>query len=131
MRMVDGYATDTSTTNTHPRFLNVVPFLSVLLGGPVPLTFSLKVSAITAGQLGGADHPYVAMVVAYFDYVDEAGTGVHMPLRRGSGTLISPRVVVTAGHAVGVEVGQVLFVAGVVALIVGLSRVGLPYPKWA
>lgn len=62
-----------------------------------------RVSAITDGQLDGEAHPYVAMVVAYIDFIDADGAEQHVPLWRGTGTLISPLVVVTAGHVVGVD----------------------------
>ena len=45
--------------------------------------------AITNGMPDGEGHPYVCMVVAFVD---------GSPVWRGSGTLISPRVVLTAGH---------------------------------
>jgi hypothetical protein len=64
-------------------------------------TVATRAPAITSGQLDNDAHPYVAMVVAYFDYmdVDEEGNPetVHLPLWRGTGTLISPSVVATAG----------------------------------
>jgi secreted trypsin-like serine protease len=48
------------------------------------------VQAITSGQLDGEGHPYVGLMVA------QAANG--QPLWRCSGTLISPRVFLTAGH---------------------------------
>jgi len=78
-----------------------IPLLALLLGGLGFMTLIPKAAAITDGQLDGEAHPYVAMVVAYYDYVDEDGAAQQMPLWRGSGTLISPHVVVTAGHVVG------------------------------
>ena len=46
--------------------------------------------AITDGELDGNGHPYVGLMVAQ----DAAGT----PLWRCSGTLVSPKLFVTAGH---------------------------------
>ena len=86
---------------TKRRFFTTIPFLALLLGGLGFLTLAPKASAIQDGQLDGEAHPYVAMVVAYFDFVDGDGVAQKFPLWRGSGTLISPRVVVTAGHVVG------------------------------
>ena len=54
------------------------------------LVFSLPARAIIGGTLDKNDHPYVAMVVVY----DEEGNY----LWRGSGTLIGPRLLLTAGH---------------------------------
>lgn len=47
--------------------------------------------AITHGEPDGDAHPYVGMVVAYID---------DLPVWVGSGVLISPTVMVTAGHCV-------------------------------
>ena len=51
---------------------------------------TMPVSAIQNGQPDGNNHPYVVLVVFY----DED----HTPLWRTSGELLSPRVVLTAGH---------------------------------
>src|SRR4026209_1164586 len=63
-----------------------------LLGAvAVALVFSaVPAAAITDGALDGNGHPYVGLMVAQ----DSAGS----PLWRCSGTLISARVFVTAGH---------------------------------
>ena len=58
--------------------------LGLLLGLAVPA------SAVTYGTPDGDAHPYVGLLVFY----NEDGTATH----RCSGTLISPTVVVTAGH---------------------------------
>lgn len=57
------------------------------------LSFLVVISpakAISDGELDRNDHPYVGLIVA-----DDADGN---PLWRGSGTLISPRVFLTAGH---------------------------------
>lgn len=64
-------------------FVLAIPMLLLLVG------FS-PATAIKYGELDGEDHPHVVLIVAY----DETG----WPLWRGSGTLISPSVVLTAGH---------------------------------
>lgn len=51
-------------------------------------------SAITNGQPDGEDHPYVGLVV--FDVLDEDGNQV--PSHRCSASLLTPTVVLTAGH---------------------------------
>ena len=63
-----------------------------LLGAVVvALVFSaVPAAAITDGALDGNGHPYVGLMVAQ----DSAGN----PLWRCSGTLLSARVFVTAGH---------------------------------
>jgi hypothetical protein len=52
------------------------------------------VSAITNGQPDGGEHPYVCLVVADV-YIPDVG---NVPAWRGTGVLIAPDVVVTAGH---------------------------------
>jgi len=51
-------------------------------------------SAITNGQPDGDNHPYVGLVV--FDVIDENGDQV--PSHRCSASLLTPTVVLTAGH---------------------------------
>ncbi|MDA1061863.1 MAG: trypsin-like serine protease [Chloroflexi bacterium] len=62
------------------------------LGASIALTFALVgvVSAITDGEPDGGAHPYVGLAV--FDDIDGK------PMWRCSGTLIAPRVFLTAGH---------------------------------
>ena len=76
--------------------------LSVLLAGALlsacersttaPLTAPDRPSRITNGSVDGAGHPAVVLIV-----MDVAGS----PAYRCSGTFISPRVVLTAGHCTG------------------------------
>jgi hypothetical protein len=69
--------------------------LALLLTVTVLMSIAPRVSAITDGRLDNNDHPYVGLVVVFSD---AEGT---IPLWRGSGTLISPRIFVTAGHVAG------------------------------
>jgi hypothetical protein len=63
-------------------------------------------SAITHGEPDGNAHPYVGLALFY----DESGTLTH----RCTGTLIAPRVVLTAGHCTfGAAAAQVWFNAEV------------------
>ena len=81
-----------------PRF--VVPVLALALGvlgcdGSIPSTaprLPYAPSFITHGTIDGSSHPAVVLVV-----MDVAGS----PAFRCSGTLIAPKVVVTAGHCAG------------------------------
>ena len=57
--------------------------------------------AISYGELDGDDHPYVGLVVA-----DDADGN---PQWRGSGTLIAPRVFLTAGHVCEMEAGATIW----------------------
>ena len=76
--------------------------LSVLLAGAMlsacerttsaPLTAPDQPSRITNGSVDGAGHPAVVLIV-----MDVAGS----PAFRCSGTLIAPKVVLTAGHCAG------------------------------
>jgi hypothetical protein len=65
------------------------------------LTFALPVSAIQNGTPDGGNHPYV--VICVFD-VAGAG-GIPVPAWRTTGLLISPTVVVTAGHGTDGAIG--------------------------
>ena len=81
-----------------PRF--VVPVLALAIGvlgcdGNAPTAasqFPYHPSFITHGAIDGSSHPAVVLVV-----MDVAGS----PAFRCSGTLIAPKVVVTAGHCAG------------------------------
>ncbi len=53
-------------------------------------------SAITGGQLDGQGHPAVVLILMEVN---------HAPAFRCSGTLIAPKLVLTAGHCTG-EVGE-------------------------
>jgi hypothetical protein len=114
------------------RFSSTASLLYLLLGGIAFLTATPRASAISDGQLDGEDHPYVGLVVAFFDYVDENGLDQKVRLWRGSGTLVSPSIVLTAGHVVGYAPGlglaptsmRVYFESDVEAAIAG----GLEYP---
>jgi hypothetical protein len=65
--------------------------LGVSLAAASALTLTMPpLEAVTNGQLDGNGHPYVGLMVA------QTRTGE--PLWRCSGTLISPRVFLTAGH---------------------------------
>jgi len=64
--------------------------LSLLVAGVVFLALALPAAAVTDGALDGNGHPYVGLMVAK----DAKGT----PLWRCSGTLLSSRLFLTAGH---------------------------------
>jgi hypothetical protein len=81
-----------------PRLRTAIPrMLGLLAAALITAGLVPSASAITDGQLDGEDHPYVGLVVV-FD--DAEGT---VPLWRGSGTLISPKIFLTAGHVVGID----------------------------
>ncbi len=65
-------------------------FAGALLLVFIVLTLANPASAITNGVPDGDSHPYVCIVVFY----DSAGT----PLWRTTGSLIAPKLVLTAGH---------------------------------
>src|SRR5204863_3138616 len=71
---------------TKQRFTRGVAALLSLLFAAVP------VSAITHGDLDGDDHPAVVLVLMEVNF---------RPAFRCSGTLISPTIVLTAGHCAG------------------------------
>lgn len=91
--------------------------ISVALLLTLMLVFSTfgMASAVQFGELDGNDHPYVGLLV--FD-VDGS------PSHRCSGTLLSPTVMLTAGHCTfGTSGGRVWFDADV-----GAGRPGNGYP---
>ncbi len=61
----------------------------------VALAGAIPTGAVTYGQPDGNGHPYVALVT----FLDEN----QVPLWRCTGTLISPTVVLSAGHCTGAE----------------------------
>src|SRR3970040_2207482 len=68
--------------------------LAVLLALALVFSPMGTASAITNGQPDGDAHPYVGLVV--FDVLDEEGNQV--PSHRCSASLLTPTVVLTAGH---------------------------------
>ena len=81
----------------------------LLLGTVIPA------AAVTFGELDGENHPYVGLMV-----FDVDGT----PSHRCTGTLLSPTVMLTAGHCTfGTSSGRVWFDADV-----GAGRPGNGYP---
>jgi secreted trypsin-like serine protease len=79
------------------------------------LAFSSSANAITYGELDGEDHPHVGLLI-----FDIGG----VPAWRCSGTLLSPTVMVTAGHCTfGASGGRVWFDTDVDA-----GRPGNGYP---
>lgn len=74
-------------------FVSILVVASLLvvgfIGGP-----SSNVYAINYGEPDGEEHPYVGIVAVY----DDSGKFV----TRGTGTLISPTVVLTAGHVTSI-----------------------------
>ena len=76
--------------------------------------------AVTEGELDGEGHPFVGLMVAQ----DGSGT----PLWRCSGTLISPRLFLTAGHCTyGAASVEIWFDADVESFI---PDNGYPYEGW-
>jgi hypothetical protein len=71
------------------HFFGILIIVSILLVGFIGGFFN-KAYAITYGEPDVNEHPYVGVVAVY----DDSGKFV----TRGSGTLISPTVVLTAGH---------------------------------
>lgn len=92
------------------RFIGLIT-LSVTLVLTLILGMGTGVSAITNGEPDGDGHPYVCMVV--FD-IDGS------PVWRTTGFIISPTVVVTAGHGTDGATGARIFTA--------TSMVGTCYP---
>jgi hypothetical protein len=115
-----------------PRILGLL-VAAFLTAGLTP-----SASAITDGQLDGEDHPYVGLVVIF---ADAEGT---VPLWRGSGTLLSPKIFLTAGHVVGIDpfdgtvpqLAKVYFETDVDGMIEdypftgGHTGIPIPHPDW-
>ena len=96
----------------------VVALIASLLIGAAPA------SAITDGDLDGNGHPYVGLMVAQ--------TAAGQPLWRCSGTLISARIFVTAGHCTESLAGhiEIWFAADVETNHNRLNPDGTPNPNW-
>jgi secreted trypsin-like serine protease len=91
--------------NRRPRVVATLIAVALLLATVVPAF------AVTFGELDGEDHPYVGLMV--FD-VDGS------PSHRCSGTLLSPTVMLTAGHCTfGTSGGRVWFESDVESGIPG------------
>ena len=94
-----------SLLNRRPRVVATLIAVALLLATVVPAF------AVTFGELDGEDHPYVGLMV--FD-VDGS------PSHRCSGTLLSPTVMLTAGHCTfGTSGGRVWFESDVESGIPG------------
>ena len=86
------------STRSFSRIGRILAILAVVMTVLVASFGSVK--AITYGELDGNDHPFVGLLV--FD-VDGS------PSHRCSGTLLSPTVMLTAGHCTyGTSGGRVL-----------------------
>jgi hypothetical protein len=81
------------------KLIRIMAVVSALIAGLVLLLGGTAL-AITNGQPDGNGHPYVCVVVVFDEYWNFIGSG--------SGTLISPSVVLTAGHVA--EAGPHVFV---------------------
>ena len=96
--------------NRRPRVVATLIAVALLLATVVPAF------AVTFGELDGEDHPYVGLMV--FD-VDGS------PSHRCSGTLLSPTVMLTAGHCTfGTSGGRVWFESDVES---GIPGNGYPF----
>ena len=69
--------------------MNKSRFLLLLVVAAMLLAVAVPVAAITNGELAGDDNPFVVLLVMDVD---------SEPTYRCSGTLLSPTVVLTAGH---------------------------------
>ena len=96
------------------RLLAATTATVLALGG----TFAAPVAAITDGTLDGGGHPYVGLLLAQ----DSNG----QPLWRCSGTLMSPRIFLTAGHCTEAPAAHVelFFAAGPIARATGYPAAG-------
>jgi hypothetical protein len=84
------------------------------------LVMAGTVLAITHGELDGNGHPYVGLVLFY----DESGEY----LWRCSGTLISPRVLLTAGHCTAPDASWGTPATARVMFDPDLNQIEYPYP---
>jgi len=75
------------------RSLRILTFILVLAIGLTGLVGNAPALAITNGQADGDSHPYVCIVVMFDENYQFTGSA--------SGILISPNVVLTAGHVAG------------------------------
>lgn len=112
--------------------------LGLLAAVVLSIGFMPSASAIVDGELDGEDHPYVGLVVAF---ADAEGT---IPMWRGSGTLISPKIFLTAGHVVGIDAfsgaapmsARIYFESDVEAdapdypFAGGHTGIPIPHPNW-
>lgn len=91
-------------------------FPAILIAAMLLLSVVIPAAAVTFGELDGEDHPYVGLMV-----FDVNGT----PAWRCTGTLLSPTVMLTAGHCTfGTSGGRVWFESDVDA---GIPENGYPY----
>ena len=91
----------------------------------------LPAAAITGGELDGEGHPNVGLLIADVD---------GEPAWSCTGTLIAPRVFLTAGHCVGdgATAARVWFASDVAEVpdypgggVVALEGVSVPHPDYA
>lgn len=96
------------------RLLAATTAMVLALGG----TFAAPVAAITDGTLDGGGHPYVGLLLAQ----DSNG----QPLWRCSGTLMSARIFLTAGHCTEAPAAHIelFFAAGPIARATGYPAAG-------
>lgn len=93
--------------------------IAILLSAVLVLSMVGIAGAITDGQPDGEGHPYVGLLV-----FDEIVDGKTVPGWRCSGTLLSPTVLLTAGHCTdGATGGRVWFESDVES-----NKVALGYP---
>jgi Trypsin len=94
----------------------VVLVLAFAVSLALILSWAIPAAAISNGQPDGSNHPYVCLVVFY--------DGNHTPLWRTTGVLVSPKVVLTAGHGTyGAAYAGVWFLENIPASAPG----GYPY----
>jgi hypothetical protein len=104
----------------------------VLLSAFAVSLFAGTAEAITNGTPDGTDHPYVCLVVFDWDHDDDASTDP-VPGWRTTGILLSPTVVLTAGHGTdGAVAARVWFEPGPIPAVSAahpyvLGEVEYPY----